>query len=96
MNECRYFDKCYDMIDGVGLVRCDGKGVLSTVSNHPICKCSDYEPMVNRDKLLALADELERSALESGKDGDELVLSRGAAFHYSHCIREALGVSDGA
>lgn len=52
------------------------------------------EPSCDRDALLALADELEDVSLEGDNNGDELVLSRGAAFHYSRCIREALGVSE--
>lgn len=52
------------------------------------------KPSCDRDALLALADELEHVALEGDNNGDELVLSRGAAFHYSRRIREALGVSE--
>lgn len=88
MNECRYFDKCYDRIDGVGLVRCDGKGLTSTVSNHPIGKCSDYEPMVDRGKLLALATELDAE----GCEGWAHAVNVGSIA----CrIREALGADDG-
>lgn len=52
------------------------------------------KPSCDCDALLALADELEHVALEGDNNGDELVLSRGAAFHYSRRIREALGVSE--
>lgn len=47
---------------------------------------------VDREGLLALADELTESYVESWSDGDELVMSRGAVALVVRRIREACGV----
>ena len=49
-------------------------------------------PECDREALLALADEITESYVTGGADGDELVMSRGAALFVARRSREALGV----
>lgn len=97
MLDCRYYDMCFRCGD-----ECNGE---------PECPhrrtCQFYSPMPDREKLLALADEIWKNADLSSELHSEMLkekrLDMALTFHeyayelreYAERIREALGVVDG-
>lgn len=81
MAECRYYGKCAGA--------CDGHGLCVSFRNATY-ECEDIEPMPDVDALLALAEEMERSARES--DAYFAGIYPEDVIGYACRIRDALGV----
>lgn len=85
-------DRLADLIEPSEGVKCvvkvdvDGER-LNDLAYKAAVECAG----VDREALLALADEITESYVASGADGDELVMSRGAVMFVARRIREACG-----
>lgn len=96
MNECRFNGLC--LLTEEFMVDCDGHGTTDAG------RCEDYKPMPDAHILLALADEIDRSALELLKTNGLDPNWKRQHMRIEHAqdlmaavsrIREALGVCDG-
>ena len=88
------YDWCFAAIEGA-----DGPddelycSIMRAIEDfrHPELATAHTVRAVDREALLALANELTESYVDGGADGDELVMSRGAVALVVRRIREALG-----
>lgn len=87
MAECRFYGECR-LAGGLSPRQCDGKGMITTLSavGYVNDRCTRFSPMPNRDKLLALADEMDL-ATDGCHDYERAPLSAQEVWAYTRRIR---------
>ena len=84
MTECRFFPECVKCNDvGESWFPCKGGAY--------VMRCAGYTPMPDIDALMALANEIDREAMDGKASTDLTSADIFRHFDYARRIREAIG-----